>query len=86
MGYEHVSASGWWLVIWLVWVAWFVPGLAGLCDLLGRWLMCLFDALQYASRSFSVSGLRGLDGGREASSGLFVDDRAGVFGCARDLR
>ena len=66
-------------------VAWFglgglvLPGLAGFACL-GRWLMCLFDALQYASRSFLFVWLCrvrlwGLVDGREASSGLFVDDR-----------
>ena len=70
------------LVIWLVWVAWICLDLLGFVTCLGRWLMCLFDALQYASRSFSLSGSRGLDDGREVSSGLFVDDRV----LWRDLR
>ena len=42
--------------------------------------MCLFDALQYASRLFLLLVLQGMGGERRASSGLFVDDRVGVFG------
>ena len=79
------------LVIWLVWVAWICLDLLGFVTCLGRWLMCLFDALQYASRSFLFVWLCrvrpwGLGDGREASSGLFVDGRAGVFGRACDRR
>ena len=78
-------------LVFLVWFGWIVlPGLAGFACL-GRWLMCLFDALQYASRSFLFVWLCrvrpwGLGDGREASSGLFVDGRAGVFGRACDRR